>query len=50
MQAIVRFVRAHQAGFEMVGIGLEDRTKLRRLLVSLGGSEPMNTLDIATDA
>jgi len=37
MQAVVRFVRSHQAGFEMVGINLEDRAKLRRLLVSLGG-------------
>jgi hypothetical protein len=36
MQAVVRFVRSHQAGFEMVGMGLEDRAKLRRLLVSLG--------------
>ena len=36
MQAVVRFVRPHQAGFEMVGMGLEDRAKLRRLLVSLG--------------
>jgi hypothetical protein len=36
MQAVVRFVRSHQAGFEMVGIGLDDRAKLRRLLVSLG--------------
>jgi hypothetical protein len=40
MQAVVRFVRSHQAGFEMVGMGLEDRAKLRRLLVSLGSSEP----------
>jgi PilZ domain len=39
MQAVVRFVRPHQAGFEMVGMGLEDRTKLRRLLVSLGNIE-----------
>jgi hypothetical protein len=38
-QAVVRFVRAHQAGFEMVGMGLEDRAKLRRLLVALGGSD-----------
>jgi hypothetical protein len=38
MQAIVRFVRSQQAGFEMVGMGLEDRAKLRRLLVSLGGT------------
>jgi hypothetical protein len=37
MQAVVRFVRSHQAGFETLGMGLEDRTKLRRLLVSLGG-------------
>jgi hypothetical protein len=39
MQAIVRFVRSQQAGFEMVGMGLEDRAKLRRLLVSLGGTD-----------
>jgi hypothetical protein len=39
MQAVVRFVRSHQAGFEMVGMGLEDRSKLRRLLVSLGGTD-----------
>jgi hypothetical protein len=39
MQAVVRFVRPHQAGFEMVSMGLEDRAKLRRLLVSLGGPE-----------
>jgi len=38
MQAVVRFVRSHQAGFEMVGMALEDRAKLRRLLVSLGGT------------
>jgi hypothetical protein len=37
MRAVVRFVRAHQAGFETVGMGLDDRAKLRRLLVSLGG-------------
>ncbi len=40
MQAVVRFVRSHQAGFEMVGMGLEDRSKLRRLLVSLGSPDP----------
>jgi PilZ domain/PBS lyase HEAT-like repeat len=38
MQAVVRFVRSHQAGFETVSMGLEDRAKLRRLLVSLGGT------------
>ena len=37
MKAVVRFVRAHQAGFETVGMALEDRSKLRRLLVTLGG-------------
>jgi hypothetical protein len=40
MCAVVRFVRSHQAGFEMVGMGLDDRAKLRRLLVSLGGGAP----------
>ena len=39
MQTVVRFVRSHQAGFEMVGMGLSDRAKLRRLLVSLGGPD-----------
>jgi hypothetical protein len=37
MQAVVRFVRPEKAGFEMVGMALDDRVKLRRLLVSLGG-------------
>lgn len=46
MKTIVRFVRSHQAGFEMVGIGLEDRTKLRRLLVSLGGADAPTTPEI----
>jgi PilZ domain-containing protein len=44
MQAVVRFVRSHQAGFEMVGMGLDDRSKLRRLLVSLGSTEPTSIL------
>lgn len=35
LEAVVRFVRARQAGFETIGMGLEDRSKLRRLLVSL---------------
>ena len=42
MQAVVRFVRPHLAGFEMVGMGLEDRAKLRRLLISLGGDSNPN--------
>jgi hypothetical protein len=36
MQAVVRFTRDQKAGFEMVGMALDDRLKLRRLLVSLG--------------
>ena len=46
MQAVVRFVRPHQAGFEMVGMALEDRSKLRRLLISLGDvdTEPSKPL------
>jgi hypothetical protein len=43
MRTVVRFVRSHQAGFEMVGMGLEDRAKLRRLLVSLGGADAPTT-------
>jgi PilZ domain-containing protein len=39
LQAVVRFVRSQQAGFETVGMALEDRAKLRRLLISLGGSD-----------
>jgi hypothetical protein len=41
IQAVVRFVRSHQAGFETIGMGLEDRAKLRRLLVSLGTNAPL---------
>lgn len=39
MRAVVRFVRSHQAGFETIGMGLEDRAKLRSLLVSLERAE-----------
>jgi hypothetical protein len=45
MRAVVRFVRAHQAGFEMIGMNLEDRSKLRRLLVSLGDNRPGGSKD-----
>ena len=38
MQAVVRFVRSHQAGFETVCMGLEDRAKLRSFLVSMGST------------
>jgi hypothetical protein len=48
MQAVVRFVRSQQAGFEMMGINLEDRAKLRRLLISLGGPEPATRPTIIT--
>ena len=37
MQVLVRYVRSQQAGFEVVGTDLEDRSKLRRLLVMLSG-------------
>jgi hypothetical protein len=43
MQAVVRFTRDQKAGFEMVGMALDDRLKLRRLLVSLGsGPQPLS--------
>jgi hypothetical protein len=38
LQAVVRFVRSRQAGFEAVGMNLEDRAKLRRLLLSVPDS------------
>jgi hypothetical protein len=51
MRAVVRFVRSHQAGFEMVGMNLEDRSKLRRLLVSLGDDRParMDRMDRSSE-
>jgi len=49
MRAVVRFVRAHQAGFEMVGMNLEDRTKLRRLLVSLNSAEAPPMSEVESD-
>jgi PilZ domain len=36
VQAVVRSVRSHEVSFETVGMGLDDRAKLRRLLVALG--------------
>src|SRR5579862_9165684 len=45
MQTVVRFVRSRQAGFETVGMAIEDRSKLRRLLLSLGS--PQASPDIA---
>ena len=49
MRAVVRFVRAHQAGFEMVGMNLEDRTKLRRLLVSLNSADAPPMSEVESD-
>lgn len=46
MQAVVRFVRSHQAGFETVCMGLEDRAKLRSLLVSMGSGPGTPTGDV----
>ncbi len=40
LRAVVRFVRSHQCGFEMVGMALEDRARLRRLLLSLSATAP----------
>lgn len=40
LHAIVRFVRSHQCGFEMVGMALEDRARLRRLLLALSTAVP----------
>lgn len=45
MQTVVRFVRSRQAGFETLGMAIEDRSKLRRFLLSLGG--PDSSLDAA---
>lgn len=39
IRAVVRFVRSHQAGFETIGMGLDDRAKLRSLLASIDGEE-----------
>jgi hypothetical protein len=50
MQAVVRFVRSHQAGFETVCMGLEDRAKLRSLLVSMGGAGAAGTDESNQDA
>jgi hypothetical protein len=35
MKGVVCYVRSHQIGFETVGMALEDRAKLRRLLGQL---------------
>ncbi|MHB8527200.1 MAG: HEAT repeat domain-containing protein [Candidatus Acidiferrales bacterium] len=40
LEVLVRFARPNQAGVEMVGMGLEDRSRLRTLLVSMAASAP----------
>jgi hypothetical protein len=40
MEVLVRFSKANQAGVEMVGIDVEDRSRLRNLLVSMSNPSP----------
>lgn len=40
MEVLVRFSRANQAGVEMVGMDVEDRSRLRSLLVSMEAPTP----------
>lgn len=41
MEVLVRFSRANQAGVEMVGMDIEDRSRLRNLLVSMEAPAPL---------
>lgn len=41
MEVLVRFSRANQAGVEMVGMDIEDRSRLRNLLVSMESPAPL---------
>lgn len=38
LEVLVRFAKSNQTGVEMVGMALEDRSRLRGLLVSMSGS------------
>ena len=38
LEVLVRFTKANQAGVEMVGMDLDDRSRLRSLLVSMAGA------------
>lgn len=38
LDVLVRFVKSNQAGVEMVGMELEDRSRLRNLLLSMAGA------------
>jgi PilZ domain len=40
LEVLVRFSNKHQAGVEMVGMDLEDRSRLRNLIVSMVGASP----------
>lgn len=40
MEVLVRFSKANQAGVEMVGMDVEDRSRLRNLLVSMSNPSP----------
>ncbi len=40
LEVLVRFTKTNQAGVEMVGMDLEDRSRLRSLLVSMAGATP----------
>ena len=40
LEVLVRFARPNQAGVEMVGMDLEDRSRLRTLLVSMAAAAP----------
>ena len=47
LDVLVRFVKSNQAGVEMVGMELEDRSRLRNLLLSMAGaSEPNQPLPV----
>ena len=47
LEVLVRFARPNQAGVEMVGMDLEDRSRLRTLLVSMAAAAPSSrTLSI----
>ncbi|MGC1105231.1 MAG: PilZ domain-containing protein [Candidatus Acidiferrales bacterium] len=47
LDVLVRFVKSNQAGVETVGMELEDRSRLRNLLLSMtGASEPNQPLPV----
>lgn len=44
LEVLVRFAKSNQAGVEMVGMELEDRSRLRNLLLSMAGPSPSRQL------